>query len=149
LLGNTLILIVSMSIIQNISFKGNRIYMTTDEGASYSLPLEAFPVLMQASPTQRKGWVIGKFGDDVRWPELDEDIHISSFFEEKEPDYSNEVAEMFAKYPELNVSQIAASIGINKSLLAKYIYGIKHPSPERVEEIRQALHDLGTRLLSA
>lgn len=130
--------------ISKIWFDEGRIWMETDSGKTYSRPLEAFPVLMEATDQQRLEYKKGKFGDDVRWPALDEDIHISSFTEDNtEPVRDNEIGRMFAKFPQLNVSEIARTIGINKSLLSKYIYGIKKPSDARKYEIFNALRSLG------
>ena len=117
-----------MDTIKDIWFDANRIYMKTDGGETFSRPLEAFPLLKDASDRERLDFKIGKFGDDVRWESLDEDIHISSFFDTAEPDYENEIAMIFKRFPQLNVSEVARSMGINKSLLSKYIYGIKKPS---------------------
>ena len=44
---------------------------------------------------------------------------------------------------------MARYIGINKSLLAKYIYGIKRPSEERMRQIKQAMHTMGEELVAA
>lgn len=41
------------------------------------------------------------------------------------------------------------SMYINKSLMARYIYGISKPSGKRVQQIRDALHQFGKDLLSA
>lgn len=120
-----------MDIIKDIWLDANRIYMKTDAGKTFSRPLEAFPLLKEASDKDRLNFKIGKFGDDVRWESLDEDIHISSFFETVEPDYENEIAAIFKRFPQLNVSEVARSMGINKSLLSKYIYGIKKTSAQR------------------
>ena len=68
-----------MDTIKDIWFDANRIYMKTDGGETFSRPLEAFPLLKDASDRERLDFKIGKFGDDVRWESLDEDIHISSF----------------------------------------------------------------------
>ncbi|MBQ9215221.1 MAG: helix-turn-helix domain-containing protein [Prevotella sp.] len=43
---------------------------------------------------------------------------------------------------------MAKYIGINKSLLAKYIYGIKKPSAERMQKIKQAFHSMGHELIA-
>ena len=43
---------------------------------------------------------------------------------------------------------MAKFIGINKSLLAKYIYGIKKPSAERMQKIKQAFHTMGKELIA-
>ena len=89
---------------------------------------------------------INKYGDAIRWPDIDEDIHISSFYDTSEPDQDNVVAKVFKQFPQLNVSEIARTIGIHKSLLSKYIYGTKKPSPERTQEIIDALRNLGREL---
>ena len=127
-------------------FKNGRIYILTDQGNTYSRPLEAFPLLLEATPEQREAFEIGLGGDDIRWEELDEDIHISSFHETAEPNSDNPIAEVFHRFPQLNVSEMARTIGINKSLLSRYIYGIKKPSAERTEQILNALRQLGRDL---
>ena len=128
-----------MDTIKDIWFDANRIYMKTDGGETFSRPLEAFPLLKDASDRERLDFKIGKFG---------EDIHISSFFDTAEPDYENEIAMIFKRFPQLNVSEVARSMGINKSLLSKYIYGIKKPSDIRKMQIKEALHLLGKELLA-
>lgn len=134
--------------IKDIWFDAGRIFMRDTEGAVYTRPLEAFPLLMEASEEQREIFEIDPQGDAVRWPEIDEDIHISSFFDQKEPDEDNEIARIFHRFPQLNVSEVARQMGINKSLLSKYIYGIKTPSEQRRLEIKHALHTLGAELMS-
>lgn len=138
----------TMEKIQKVWFDDQRIYVQTDDGKTLSRPLEAFPVLKDASGEERNAFKIGRFGDDIRWEALDEDIHISSFYETSEPDMENEVARLFLMFPQLNVSEMARYIGINKSLLAKYIYGIKRPSPERLSQIKSAFHSVGERLIA-
>ena len=56
-----------MDTIKDIWFDANRIYMKTDGGETFSRPLEAFPLLKDASDRERLDFKIGKFGDDVRW----------------------------------------------------------------------------------
>ncbi len=136
-----------MKKINKIWFADERIYMQTDNKEVYSRPLEAFPILKEASIEQRLNFSIGKFADDIRWEEIDEDIHISSFFDTTEPDMNNELARIFNACPELNVSEIARSIQINKSLLFKYIYGIKKPSDKRINEIKDALKRVSAKIL--
>lgn len=55
-----------MDTIKDIWFDANRIYMKTDGGETFSRPLEAFPLLKDASDRERLDFKIGKFGDDVR-----------------------------------------------------------------------------------
>jgi len=134
--------------IEKVWFNDERIYLQTDGGEILSRPLEAFPVLKEALDADRHDFKIGRFGDDIRWEKLDEDIHISSFYETVEPNLENEVGRIFRQFPQLNVSEMARYIGINKSLLAKYIYGIKKPSEERMHQIKDALHVIGKELIA-
>ena len=134
---------------KNIWFDDKRIYMKTTEGRVLSRPLEAYPELKEASMEQRVDFIIDEEGTSIRWEELDVDMHISSFYETSEPNSQNEVAEMFKRFPWLNVSEVARAIGINKSLLARYIYGISKPSEQRLQQIRYTLHALGTELQTA
>jgi transcriptional regulator with XRE-family HTH domain len=76
-------------------------------------------------------------------------MHISSFYETSEPDNDNEVGALFRRFPWLNVSEVARYLNINKSLLARYIYGISKPSEQRMTQIREAFHLFGKELLSA
>ena len=137
-----------MSKIEKVWFESSRIFLLTDDGKTFSQPLEAFPVLKDATEQERYDFKIGRFGDDIRWEKLDEDIHISSFYNIVEPNPDNEVAKIFKRFPQLNVSEMARYIGINKSLLAKYIYGIKKPSDKRMLQIKQALHVIGQELIT-
>lgn len=135
-----------MEKIKNIWFDEKRIYMKTTEGRVLSRPLEAYPELMEATTEQRNDFSIDEDGTSLRWEELDADMHISSFYETSEPNSQNEVATMFKRFPWLNVSEVARAIGINKSLLARYIYGISKPSEQRLQQIRNSLHALGAEL---
>jgi len=64
--------------IKTIEFVDGMILTTTMDGQVYCRPIDAFPLLRNASDEQRRAYTIGKFGDDVRWEEIDEDIHVSS-----------------------------------------------------------------------
>lgn len=138
----------TMAKIEKVWFDSHRVYVQTDSGEQLSRPLEAFPVLKDASVEERMNYRIGRFGDDIRWEKLDEDIHLSSFYETAEPNPENEVGRIFKRFPQLNVSEMARYIGINKSLLAKYIYGIKRPSVERMQQIKHAMHMMGQELVA-
>lgn len=138
-----------MEKIKNIWFDENRIFMRTTEGHVFSRPLEAYPELKEASMEERNDFIIDEDRESIRWEKLDADMHISSFYETSEPNTINEVAKMFSRFPWLNVSEVARAIGINKSLLARYIYGISNPSEQRLQQIRKTLHALGTELQTA
>ncbi len=135
-----------MERIKNLWFDGNRIYMRSTEGRVLSRPLEAYPELKEASTEQRNDYTIEDDGRAIRWEAIDADMHISSFYETTEPNDENEVARMFKRLPWLNVSEVARAVGINKSLLARYIYGISKPSEQRVLQIRATLHEFAREL---
>ena len=135
-----------MELITKLWFAEGRIYILTDKGNTYSRPLEAFPLLLEATPEQRQRFVIGLDGEDIRWEEIDEDIHISSFYNTEEPNPDNVIADVFRRFPQLNVSEVARYIGINKSLLSRYIYGIKKPSQQRADQILEAIRQLGREM---
>ena len=132
----------------NVWFDEKRIFIKTDDGCILSRPLEAFPILHDATSEQRSRFEIGLLGDDIHWEDLDEDIHVSSFFESEEPDSNNTIAIVFNRFPWLNVSEVARIIGINKSLLSRYIYGIKKPSKQREEQILEAIRRMGREMAS-
>lgn len=134
--------------IKKVWFNDERIFIEIDNKQVLSRPLEAFPLLKEASEIEREDFIIGADKLDVRWSKIDEDIHISSFYETNEPEYNNPVAALFKQFPQLNISAFAARMGINKSLMAKYIYGIKKPSEKRKKEIEKELHNIGEKLLS-
>lgn len=137
-----------MEAITKVWFDEGRIYILTDQGNTYSRPLEAFPLLLDATDQQRAKYEIGLDGDDLHWDEIDEDIHISSFFDTSEPNLNNPIAEVFHKFPQLNVSEVARTLGINKSLLSRYIYGIKKPSQQRVDQIMNTIREIGRQMSS-
>ena len=137
-----------MKTIENIWFSENRIFMKTEQGEIFDRPLEAFPLLKNATKNERENFKIGKFKDDVRWESLDEDIHIDNFFSDVEPK-KNPLGDFFSMHPQINVSSFSAQIGINKSLMSKYIYGIKTPSEKRKKEIQMGLHQLANELACA
>ena len=134
-----------MKTIEKIWFSDDRIYLKTEQGDVFSRPLEAFPMLKNATELEQKNFKIGKFKDDIRWENLDEDIHINNFFSDEEPK-KNPIGDFFSSNPQINVSSFANQIGINKSLMAKYIYGIKTPSEKRKKEIQDGLHQLAKNL---
>ena len=137
-----------MEAIVKVWFEGNRVYILTDHNNTYSRPLEAFPLLLEATPEQRAKYEIGLEGDDIHWDEIDEDIHISSFFLKEEPNTNNPVADIFKRFPWLNVSEVARTLGINKSLLSRYIYGIKKPSEKRLAKIVGSIRQMGHEMAS-
>lgn len=121
------------------------IHLEMEDGRIGRLPLSEFPRLKYATDEQRADYTLSPFG--IHWESLDEDLSYEGFFTAEEQ-YPNSVAKALKTFPEINVNQLARRMGINQSLLAKYICGNKKPSPDRVKEIEQAIHELGAELMS-
>ena len=128
-----------------IRFADNRIYGTTDDGRELWQSLLYYKRLYNATPKQRENYKINAFG--IRWDELDEDISFESFeYDNHEP---TELSSFFLTHDEINVSAVARIMGINQSLLAQYIKGIKNPSEVRKKEILRTIHSIGKDLQNA
>jgi transcriptional regulator with XRE-family HTH domain len=129
--------------------KANRIWfdefvnVEMDDGRKGRLPLAEFPRLKYATDRQRADYTLSPFG--IHWENIDEDLSYDGFFEKNEQ-YPNPVSRVLKSFPEINVNQLARRMRVNQSLLAKYICGAKKPSPARLKEIENALHDLGREL---
>jgi hypothetical protein len=64
--------------IDSVAFGTQTIRFILADGREISAPLEWFPRLRDATPAQRSQWrLIGK-GVGVHWPEIDEDIAVST-----------------------------------------------------------------------
>lgn len=138
-----------MEAIKKVWFDSNRMYVQLADGMVLNRPLEAFPTLKDASDAQREKYEINRFGDALRWSELDEDIHVDSFLETTEPQFDNEVARLLNKFSWIDVAEVARLMNIHKSVLDSYRYGMVQPTPLRLSLLRDALHIMGTKLLSA
>ena len=137
-----------MEKIEKVWFEDDKIFIETKENKKYSIPLEVFPTLKDASAKERDNFYIWDDAQSIRWEYLDEDIHISSFFKEYKLNPQNPVAKLFNDFPQLNVAEVANMIGIHKNLLAQYIYGVKTPSDNMMQNIKDTLHLIGRRLLA-
>ncbi|MEI6389305.1 MAG: DUF2442 domain-containing protein [Spirochaetota bacterium] len=51
------------------------------DGRTVSAPLEWFPRLLHATESEKKNWALVGNGEGVHWPDVDEDISISSLLE--------------------------------------------------------------------
>ncbi len=62
----------------HVSIDDAALHFILADGREISAPLEWFPRLRDASPTERLHWrLIGK-GIGVHWPDIDEDIAVST-----------------------------------------------------------------------
>lgn len=81
--------------IDKVWFDNEHIYIKTDVGHIVGNPLTWFPRLLRATEKQRQAYVIGAWGDSIRWEEIDEDLSLEGFFRYK-VDVSN-----FACFPKI------------------------------------------------
>ena len=58
-------------------FDNYNMWINLSDGRQLSVPLEYFPRLLNAKPTQRENYVLSGNGTGLHWEELDEDISVS------------------------------------------------------------------------
>lgn len=63
---------------QSVRFDDAFMYVQLTDGRELRVPLILFPRLFFATPEQRQGYQLGAFGEDIHWPELDEDILVAA-----------------------------------------------------------------------
>ena len=61
-----------------VSFTPDAIKVTLADGREVSAPLAWFPLLLNATETQRGHWRFIGRGIGIHWPEIDEDISVES-----------------------------------------------------------------------
>ncbi|GHT65947.1 hypothetical protein FACS189452_00960 [Bacteroidia bacterium] len=129
---------------KKVWFTDNRIYIQTNEGKDLWQSLLWYPRLLDATDEQRADYELEPFG--IHWETIDEDVSYESFlYKEHEP--VTDISRALNSFPEINVSGVARQMNIPRSLMAAYICGVKHPSPERKKEIKTHLHRIGKRLM--
>lgn len=101
---------------------------------------------MDASDAERNDLEIWAEGQSIRWDELDEDIHISSFDETDEPNPDNEIARMIDSIEVIDISAFAKMIGMRKAKLDMFRYGFWTPSVETLQKIKNGLRLIESRI---
>lgn len=132
--------------ITKVWFDDKHIIIATDAGAERCLPLECFPCLFYANSQQREHFYLWDDNRSIRWEELDEDIHISNFYENVTVNYDNEVNRLLSRFPYLNLKGIAEVIGLHWTLLARLRFGIVKPTAEIMQRIRNGLAAISREL---
>lgn len=133
--------------IAKVFFNNGFIGIETAMGDTRTLPLEVFPALYYADDKQRIDFHLWDGNHCIRWDTLDEDIHISHFYEEEKVNYDNEVNCLLAKFPYLDIKALADVIGIHWTLLARMKFGVVSASGEMLNRIKSGLHAIGKELL--
>ena len=137
--------------INKVWFEDGRIYVLTEDAIVKSQPLEAFPTLKDASDSQRLDFYIWDNRQSIRWDSIDEDIHISNFDQPEHVNYNNDVNKLLSSFPWLNLAEFANLIGISKSRLDRYRYGIVSPGNQTMAKIKSGLqkiaHDISMAIM--
>lgn len=123
-------------------FEGDRIYILTDDGRTLWQSILYYQRLRNATSEQREAYELEAFG--IHWEEIDEDVSYESFeYDNPEP---VGISRLFLTHPEINASAVARRMGMQQSLLAQYIRGLKNPSEERAQMILNTVRDIGKEL---
>ena len=125
-------------------FEDDKIFIKTKEGEILWQSFLWYNRLLYATEEQRNNYYTSFSG--IHWPDIDEDISYESFY------YNNTeptgISRLFLTHPELNASAVARRLGIQQSLLAAYIRGVKKPSKERENEILDTIKQIGKELVT-
>lgn len=138
-----------MDRIKKLWFSDGRISIQTIEGLEYSQPLEAFPTLKDASDEERNRYVLWDNERSIRWENIDEDIHISNFYQPETVNLDNEVNHLLSKFPWLDLHEFARMLDMHKSKLDRFRYGIWIPSESTINKIRSLIKRLGEQMSAA
>lgn len=130
--------------IEKLWFDNERIFVTNENGETLSQSLKFYPRLLVATDAERENYEFEPFG--IHWEQIDEDVSYESFYYEDTKEPRPGIQDAFLSHPELNVSAVARRMGIQQSLLASYIKGVKTPSDERKKFILDTIHEIGKSL---
>lgn len=135
--------------IKKVWFADNRIWIATDDNSQYSQPMEAFPSLFLATPEDRNDYYLWSDNTSIRWEKLDEDIHVSNFFENQTVNYDNEVNALLSRFPWLDLKEFANYIGMHWTKLARFRYGVWTPKPETFAKIKEGIKAIANEMNAA
>ena len=60
----------------HVGFDDDNMWIALSDGRTLGVPLAYFPRLLDATPQQRKQYLISGAGSGLHWDELDEDISV-------------------------------------------------------------------------
>jgi len=62
----------------DVSFDSDNMWVQLADGRKLGVPLAYFPRLLNATPRQRKNYIISGSGTGLHWEDIDEDICVKS-----------------------------------------------------------------------
>jgi hypothetical protein len=128
--------------IKKVWINDDCVHISTNDGREAKEFFHDYPRLRNASKVQKKNFEINAFG--IHWPDLDEDLSFAGFFDKTE----SEVAELIKAHSVLNVSALARRMKIPQPLFAAYISGVKRPSKNRINKIKEEIRKIGLELIA-
>lgn len=132
--------------IKRIWFTDNHICAEIEDGRKFSQPLEMYPTLFFATPNEREDFYIWSDDTSIRWEKLDEDIHVTNFFDQETVNYDNEVNNLLSRFPWLDLKEFAQYIGMHWTKLARYRFGVWTPGPEVLSQIINGIKSIANEM---
>jgi len=127
---------------KKVWFEDDKIFIEADDGRTLWQSVLYYQRLRNATKEQRNNYELGAFG--IHWEDIDEDVSYESFeYDNPEP---TGISRLFLTHPEINASAVARRMGMQQSLLAQYIRGLKKPSEERARMIVDTIRQIGQEL---
>ena len=127
---------------KKVWFEDDKIFIETDDGRTLWQSVLYYQRLRNATKEQRNNYELGAFG--IHREDIDEDVSYESFeYDNPEP---TGISRLFLTHPEINASAVARRMGMQQSLLAQYIRGLKKPSEERARMIVDTIRQIGQEL---
>ncbi len=62
---------------QQVEITEDELIVHLRDGRKISTPLAWFPLLLHATPNQRREWELLGDGEGIHWPQLDEDLSVA------------------------------------------------------------------------
>lgn len=134
--------------LKRLWFSDERIFIETVQGTVKSMPLEWFPRLKNATPSEREDYELSAMG--IHWEAIDEDLSFEGFFnynKQQADKQRNSIQELVKDFPMINLTELATRVGISPAVMRHYACNVKRPSAARKKEIEQTLHRLGEELM--
>lgn len=127
---------------KKVWFENGKILIETDDGRILWQSILYYQRLKNATEKELNNYELGAFG--IHWEDIDEDVSYESFeYDNPEP---SGISRLFLTHPEINASAVARRMGMQQSLLAQYIRGIKKTSEERAQMILETIKEIGREL---
>lgn len=73
---NTLVIEIRQARAQNVRVSEDELVVELEDGRTLSVPLAWYPRLLHGTQAERQQWRMIGDGEEIHWPDLDEDISV-------------------------------------------------------------------------